>query len=205
MSTQLARTEKPSALAVMAGQISVEDLNSKGCLACLKVFPVTSFYLKGKDTKRRDSRCKTCRSSEVRAYRAKNPEIVKAIQDRTRAKHAEKHRRRASKWYRDNHEYAKKQMAERRKNKPEVIKNEKLRLSFGITLDDYNNMMMIQNSCCAICSIDSMNFKRKLAVDHCHKTGRVRGLLCGKCNSAIGLMNDSTENLQNAISYLNKK
>lgn len=191
--TQLSKIQSPSALAVMA---------SKSCKSCGLILPLDQFYLKGNGSDRRDSRCRICRAAEVRMYRAQNPEIVKAIQKRTCAKHAEKHRARASKWYRENHQYAKEQMAARRREKPETIKNEKLRLSFGITLSDYNKMMEAQKDRCAICGIHNSDCKRSLAVDHCHTTGRVRGLLCGKCNSAIGLMNESTEVLKNAISYL---
>lgn len=50
---------------------------------------------------------------------------------------------------------------------------------------------------CAICGS-----KVRLVVDHCHKTGRIRGVLCAKCNSAIGLLGDDTERLASAIEYL---
>jgi hypothetical protein len=191
MSTQLiTQPSKVSALAI------------KTCHSCFADLPETEFYLKGKDTKRRDTRCRVCRTAEVRNYRLKNPEIVKAIQKRTCAKHAEKHKERAAKWYSENHERAKEQMAKRRREQPETIKNEKLRLSFGITIHDYNRMMEDQGFCCAICGINNEKTKRSLAVDHCHITGRIRGLLCGKCNSAIGLLGESANNLRNAISYL---
>jgi hypothetical protein len=69
-------------------------------------------------------------------------------------------------------------------------------------------MLIEQNYLCAICgNPETRMFKgkiTKLAIDHCHKTGEVRGLLCHKCNSILGYANDSIELLANAIKYLSK-
>jgi hypothetical protein len=67
----------------------------------------------------------------------------------------------------------------------------------------YAEMLVEQRGCCAICS-SKLNTSRytKLAVDHCHKTGRVRSLLCTNCNTALGLMKDSPERLRAAAAYL---
>ena len=73
---------------------------------------------------------------------------------------------------------------------------------YGISLDDYNKMLESQNYKCAICSNEDEVEGRKLAIDHCHTTGKVRGLLCGKCNRGLGLFYDNVQLLQNAISYL---
>lgn len=69
---------------------------------------------------------------------------------------------------------------------------------FGITVDEYHWLLTQQEGRCAICRADD----RKLAIDHSHSTGEIRGLLCGRCNSMLGFLNDSTESLQNAITYL---
>lgn len=90
----------------------------------------------------------------------------------------------------------------------EKVKNTKLLKSFGITLEQYLLMSHVQNNVCAICkkpesAKDARSGKiRDLAVDHCHTTGKVRGLLCGKCNQLIGLSNDNTDTLKQAASYL---
>lgn len=70
--------------------------------------------------------------------------------------------------------------------------------------DHYKVLFDLQNGKCKICGADSGSNGRgdKLAVDHCHATGHIRGLLCHKCNTALGLMQDSTETLQAAINYL---
>ena len=79
-----------------------------------------------------------------------------------------------------------------------------LRKNFGVTLEQYNQMLNSQNGVCAICNQHTEKEVRMLAVDHCHKTGKVRGLLCRFCNQALGQFNDDTQRLSNAINYLNK-
>lgn len=74
---------------------------------------------------------------------------------------------------------------------------------FGITLDDYCKMLEDQNGQCAICGTNRQP-KKALCVDHDHDTGEIRGLLCMKCNVALGLMDNNIESLQNAINYLRK-
>lgn len=94
------------------------------------------------------------------------------------------------------------------KRNPDIEKNGHLKRNFNITLDDYNNMLALQNGTCAICKQEESKIFKKtgkrvdLAVDHCHKTGKVRGLLCWKCNASLGKFQDSIEILQNAIKYL---
>ena len=83
-----------------------------------------------------------------------------------------------------------------------VVRNTNLLKKFGITLDDYNLMFTQQKGCCAICEKHQTEFDKRLAVDHCHKSGKVRGLLCQQCNQALGMFYDNVENLKNAISYL---
>ncbi len=75
---------------------------------------------------------------------------------------------------------------------------------YGITLEDYDKIYDSQNGCCAICNRHQQALKRLLAVDHCHTTGEIRGLLCHSCNLLLGFANDNAEVLTKAISYLNK-
>ena len=77
-----------------------------------------------------------------------------------------------------------------------------IRNQYGITLDEYNTMLQEQDYKCAICGNEDEVEGRRLAIDHCHDTGHVRGLLCGKCNRGLGLFYDDEELLQNAIKYL---
>lgn len=74
----------------------------------------------------------------------------------------------------------------------------KLKTKFGINEDDYNQLLLKQNHCCAICGFDD----KRLVIDHDHLTGVVRGLLCNHCNVGIGNLADSVEILEKAITYL---
>ncbi len=78
----------------------------------------------------------------------------------------------------------------------------KLKSAFGISADIYDKMLADQGGVCKICKKTDPTGQR-LAVDHCHLTNRVRGLLCRNCNTALGKFKDDTTLLQNAINYLN--
>jgi hypothetical protein len=78
----------------------------------------------------------------------------------------------------------------------------KLKERYGITKEQYEQMLEAQNGGCAICKSPSKG--GVLHVDHCHASGVVRGLLCPECNKALGLFRDSTDALLRAIQYLRK-
>ena len=109
-----------------------------------------------------------------------------------------------------NREYMRKKRAgipiEKRQHEWKSKRHYFLKHKFGITEIQYNEMLKNQNNACAICKSTESGDSRttKLAVDHCHETGVVRGLLCSSCNKAIGFLKDSIENLKNAIGYLKK-
>lgn len=102
---------------------------------------------------------------------------------------------RAKKWYADNPEKARLLDA-----------NKHLKRSFGITLNDYEILLAGQNGVCALCkNPESVKSKRKvqrLAVDHCHKTQRIRGLLCFKCNTSIAILEKDSQLLDLIKVYL---
>lgn len=72
--------------------------------------------------------------------------------------------------------------------------------SYGMTLEDYERLISKQGGKCAICMLEEKG--RKLTIDHDHVTGRVRGLLCRKCNRAIGVFHEDVAILARAIAYL---
>ncbi len=100
-------------------------------------------------------------------------------------------------------------MREYRKRKPHVMKSIDLKKRFGISLEEFELMLESQKHVCAICghperSIDHRTKRvRSLAVDHCHTTGKIRGLLCSDCNTALGLLKDNPETMANMIIYIN--
>ena len=83
-----------------------------------------------------------------------------------------------------------------------------LKSKYNLTPEDYDKMLLDQGSRCAICGTQDPKTANKattrFAVDHCHKTGKVRGLLCDYCNVMLGRARDNKQVLQRAINYLNK-
>jgi hypothetical protein len=73
---------------------------------------------------------------------------------------------------------------------------------YGISVDDYDVMLKRQGGVCAICRDPPSGRYKRLDVDHCHSTGRVRGLLCHQCNTAIGLLKDDPEIIKNVAVYI---
>lgn len=105
----------------------------------------------------------------------------------------------------------------RRDNEPgyrEYVRNyarkRRFRIKFGITIEDYEKMLAAQGGGCAICHrtdkvIDGhLGTPKMFPVDHDHKTGRMRGILCDRCNRGIGLLQDSVELIKSALKYLQK-
>lgn len=103
-----------------------------------------------------------------------------------------------------NNNICKKCSVQRWRNDPDSKRNSQLKNRHNITLIQYNQMFTNQSGNCAICNINQIKLKRRLAVDHCHKTGKIRGLLCERCNVSLGNFNDNVETLKNAILYLSK-
>jgi len=93
-----------------------------------------------------------------------------------------------------------------RENNPDSDRARHLMREYGITVEQYNAMEVQQGGVCAICkqpeTQERNGVKYRLAVDHCHKTGKVRGLLCFKCNSAMGSFEKRDVPLANVEKYL---
>ena len=74
---------------------------------------------------------------------------------------------------------------------------------YGLTESEYESMWQSQQGLCAICKRpEPESIRARLCIDHCHDTGRVRGLLCGFCNTGLGGFRDNVESLRSAIAYL---
>jgi hypothetical protein len=77
-----------------------------------------------------------------------------------------------------------------------------IKKKYGVTEEQYLKIYDKQNGLCAICGQKSQTKAGRLALDHCHKTGKIRGLLCVKCNAGIGMLQDDVNVLKSAILYL---
>lgn len=128
----------------------------------------------------------------AKAWRARNPEQTQRINAR------------AAQWRKDNPEQYMARVKKWQQDNPEAFAHSlrtcQYKRKYGITIQQYDALFAAQNGVCAICSRPPG--KRRLAVDHCHTTKAVRGLLCVQCNTAIGKLNDDPELLRRAIAYL---
>jgi hypothetical protein len=92
-----------------------------------------------------------------------------------------------------------------RVNHPErhraTTRNALLKRIYGLSTEEFDALLVAQGYVCAICQQND-NLGRQLSVDHDHKTGKIRGLLCGMCNRAIGFLRDDPALLRRAIEYL---
>lgn len=91
--------------------------------------------------------------------------------------------------------------------RPEKVREKMLRQRYGMTLDDYDKLLQLQDHKCAICMgverVKNVSGKiKQLSVDHCHNTGNVRGLLCDACNVGLGRFSDDPDRVDSAARYL---
>lgn len=157
------------------------------CTRCSKTKPLTSEYFRPHNEKRKDGSIysklkRICRECELKAAKeyVRRPESIARNKELSKIRYS--------------------------KNKTRY-KERRLKYVYNLTLEEYSLLLQVQNYKCAICkspesSKDKSGNPQSFAVDHCHTTGRVRGLLCSNCNLALGLLKDSTTSLHNAIEYL---
>lgn len=114
----------------------------------------------------------------------------------------------AKKKYNENLEVARKKVRDKRSKNIERYRENSILLKFdSLTREQYQEMFLAQKNKCAICKQPETRINRsgdtcKLAVDHCHKTLKIRALLCHACNTGIGKFEDNIALLQKAIEYL---
>lgn len=109
-------------------------------------------------------------------------------------------RKRVQSFRESNPSYSSEYQRNRRKFFPEKVKDAQLRHKYGISIDDWNRMFKQQKGACAICKAK----KVCLCVDHNHRTGAVRELLCAQCNYAIAHLKDSATLALEAARYLKR-
>jgi hypothetical protein len=107
----------------------------------------------------------------------------------------ETHKEYKKTWFQKHKEKYKKKYKESQKNSF-LVKN------YGISIEQYNELFLKQNGCCKICGRHQSEFKRSLAVDHCHDTKKIRGLLCHHCNQGIGAFFEDILIMERAINYI---
>lgn len=145
---------------------------------------------------------KSARAEYMAAYYAANPEKFK----RTAEQQAAVNARRREKYSQDAEARDAARAAAKAWQQGNPLKRKAQRLKqYGIEVSDFNELMAAQGGSCAICGeSDTSKPNNFPLVDHCHKTGKVRGLLCMSCNQGLGKFKDDVARLSSAISYLTK-
>ena len=129
--------------------------------------------------------CGCCEKSLLLDAFAKNKTKKDGLQERCRACRSAHH-----------------QTVKHLREKPTAIQKRKwLISSYGLKIEEFNKLLEVQNNKCAICNTDDWG-KPSPNIDHCHLTGKVRGLLCSNCNRALGLFKDNEGVLKNAREYI---
>jgi hypothetical protein len=157
-------------------------METKVCNTCHTEKNISEFYFSNKKKGYRFSECRPCADVRTKRYYTLNE--------------AEKKRRResAKEWARAN---------------PEKIKvfsrKTRLKREYGLTLDQYQQMVSSQSGRCAICSTDKPGWRwPEWHIDHCHASGRIRGLLCHACNRNLGIVERmiAVMGVQKLLAYL---
>lgn len=122
--------------------------------------------------------------------------------------HKRRHRQWRASLTAEQHEHLKRVSREWRLSNPQRaalgVRNATLKAKYGIGVEEYESMLARQNGVCAICGADGPRIAggKNLHIDHCHKTGKLRGLLCQPCNTALGRFLEEPKLLRKAAAYL---
>lgn len=178
-------------------QRALRPAAEKICIYCGIMKPAADYHSHryttrtGRESVRLNSACRPCHSSRMAAHKLKHrrteryKEARKAyrsrIQDRTTA-----------------------QLRADREANPEKWANYYLKRQYGITYGEYMAMSAAQGGRCKVCGElpTVVGKKRALHVDHCHKSGKIRGLLCHQCNVSIGLLKDDPAIIRSLLLYV---
>ena len=153
---------------------------TKICSKCRREKPLSEFHKDRTNKHGVRTSCSSCNKEYARAYRLKNPDKEK-IKERNRIYYRQR--------FRDSKEERERSWR---------------RQGISLTYCEYEKMLQESEFRCDICNTHQDDLNCSLSIDHCHKTGEVRGLLCRKCNSAIGMLDDNPELLNRALNYLTK-
>lgn len=148
----------------------------KACKSCNNIQSLDCYHDEPRSKDGKKHQCKTCISSHLKTKYSLN---IERMRERNKA------------WQEAN---------------PDKVFAKHLRLTYNLLFEDYIKMMGEQNGLCAIChklNVSSSGEIKRLVVDHCHSSNKIRGLLCDPCNHMLGFARDCPAILQAGINYLN--
>lgn len=167
--------------------MTIEVLETKSCSRCRAVKQSTDFYSEPRNRDGFMGICKQCIDEASHQSYLRNKDRVNARSFEWRKKHPDK---------------AIAAVIKHRTKNRDRFEAARIMYEYGITFQEYDALLTKQNGTCAICRLPCAT-GRKLCIDHDHKTGKVRGLLCRTCNSGIGLLKEDIDTLKRAVQYLN--
>ena len=179
-------------------------METRKCTTCKEEQELSEFR---KDRSRKDGIHPTCNTCNKKIQRTWYQNNKKKAQNEAKKRHAENKDQINSKrrqQRKDNPEKYREESKAYNKANPHIARESSWRRA-GIkdmTVVRYNQMFEDQKGLCALCERPQEQFKRRFAIDHNHDTGKARGLLCDRCNTGLGKMNDSINQLEKAIKYL---
>jgi len=164
---------------------------TKKCTKCGKQKPLQAFHKNKSTPDGLQIWCRKCKAAGTkRAYQ----------------KNHTHHRAKQAEWNKANRAHIRNSDRARVAKDPDYYRRIQLRCKFGITVEDYDAMYAKQAGVCGICGKPETRKVKgtlcHLAVDHDHETGKIRGLLCSKCNRGIGLLQDDIQLLSKAVAWL---
>lgn len=168
------------------GNLKIIENNRKKCSKCYEIIESINFNKAAHHKDGLKSECKKCEAKYHAELYRKNDTI--------------KLRNKA--WQKANPDWRKTWQKNDIEKNPEKHRNRFLKRTWGITLEQYNNIFSDQGGKCGICKRHQSELKQTLCVDHCHKTGKIRKLLCGPCNHAIGLLQENIKTAKSVVAYL---
>lgn len=185
----------------------INEDKTKYCPVCKSFVDITKF---NRDKSAHDGygwRCSKCQSDWKKSKYKKDlnykDKILKINRNYHDLNKDRRNKEKNEKYHKDG-EHVREKSRKWREDHPIEMVNQQLLIKYGIDINKYNEILAIQEGACAICQNSENGRYKRLSVDHDHKTMRIRGLLCHKCNRGIGLFMDSVLIINAAIGYLNK-
>jgi len=142
--------------------------------------------------------------AKMKIYRENNKEKVAKSRAKYYQESKEEYTEKRKEYYQKNKEAIIAGVKKYRENNLEQIKERKRKKNYGIEPGTYDKMLLEQDNKCCVCYIE-LDQCKQISIDHCHKSGDVRGLLCSRCNLMLGMVEDNIDILQSAINYLAKE
>jgi len=198
----------------------MENVEEKVCIRCNKSKPLSYFNKYQHDAVR--NICKKCQRAKGKVWEKKNKDrnLREDISIFLKTCSACGETKPSTEYYRDTakkdgicstcvpcaQQRALKHYQENREHKLELGYRQYVKRTYGLSPDDVAALIKKQNGKCAICGTEDSGSARakRFVIDHCHKTGKNRAMLCFTCNSALGLAKDSSELLRKMADYLDK-